>query len=68
LEFKLNNADPAEIGQDISALANAAMLMDRDRSYLVFGIEDKTKRRVGTSLRLTTQKKAAKILSIGSAG
>ncbi|RFB87652.1 transcriptional regulator [Rhizobium leguminosarum bv. trifolii] len=52
LEFKVNNKDPREIGEYVSALANSAMLLGRDRAFLVFGIEDRTKRRVGTELRL----------------
>lgn len=53
LEFKVNNADPMDIGEYVSALANAAMLAGRDRAFLVFGIEDKTKRRIGTNVRLS---------------
>ena len=56
LEFKVNNADPNEIGQYVSALANSAMLADRDRAYLVFGVEDVTKRLVGTSVVLAKMK------------
>jgi ATP-dependent DNA helicase RecG len=56
LEFKVNNATPTEIGEHISALANAAMLAGRDRAFLVFGIEDKTKRRVGTKVTLGSLK------------
>ena len=56
LEFKVNNKDPREIGEYVSALANSAMLAGRDRAFLVFGIEDRTKSRVGTELRLQQQK------------
>lgn len=52
LEFKVNNSDPEQIGEYISALANSAMLSGKDRAFLVFGIEDKTKNRIGTSIRL----------------
>lgn len=52
LEFKVNNKDPREIGEYVSALANSAMLAGRDRAFLVFGIEDRTKKRLGTELRL----------------
>jgi ATP-dependent DNA helicase RecG len=38
LEFKVNNEDPREIGEYVSALANAAMLAGRDRAFLVYGI------------------------------
>lgn len=52
LEFKVNNKDPREIGEYVSALANSAMLAGRDRAFLVFGTEDRTRNRVGTELRL----------------
>ncbi|MBM7045647.1 ATP-binding protein [Rhizobium lusitanum] len=52
LEFKVNNKDPREIGEYISALANAAMLAGRDRAFMVFGVRDGTRDRVGTDVRL----------------
>lgn len=51
LEFKLNNADPQEIGEYISALANSACLHDRPNGYLIFGIEDKNYALKGTNFR-----------------
>jgi predicted HTH transcriptional regulator len=39
LEFKHNNGDPDLIAKTICACANAAMLADKDRAYLVWGIE-----------------------------
>ena len=57
LEFKSNNDDPQLIGEYISALANAAMLAERDRAYIVFGVEDKSRAPVGTSVRLRSLKK-----------
>jgi ATP-dependent DNA helicase RecG len=57
LEFKQNNADPQEIGEYISALANSAMLAEKDRAYLVFGVEDGSRNKVGTTVRLTNMKK-----------
>lgn len=58
LEFKKNNASPEEIGEYISALANGAMLADRDRAYLIYGIENKTKNRVGTDVVFQDMKKS----------
>ncbi|MBY2963781.1 transcriptional regulator [Rhizobium leguminosarum] len=52
LEFKVNNKDPREIGEYVSSLANSSMLAGRDRAFLVFGVEDRSKERVGTELRL----------------
>ena len=47
LEFKVNNAH--EIGEYISALSNSACIHDKEYGYIVFGIDDKTHRIVGTS-------------------
>lgn len=56
LEFKVNNVHPTEIGETISALANSAMLQDRDKAYIVFGVEDGTRNLVGTKTRLAKLK------------
>ena len=48
VEFKLNEAEPQEIGEYLSALANSAALMDRAFAHLVWGVEDGTHRIVGT--------------------
>lgn len=56
LEFKVNNKDPKEIGEYVSALANAAILAGRDRAFLIFGVEDGTKKPVGTDIRLQQMK------------
>ncbi len=57
LEFKHNNADPERIGRTVSACSNGALLKGRPCAYVVWGIEDGTKARVGTSVRLKTMKK-----------
>lgn len=57
LEFKHDNEDPDMIGECASACANSAMLLGRDHAYVVFGIEDGTRKLVGTSVRLGTKKK-----------
>jgi len=48
LEFKDSNYEPQAIGEYISALANAACVSGKPRAYLIFGVEDKTHRIVGT--------------------
>ena len=48
VEFKHNNADPQEIGEYLSALANAAALNGKAFAYLVWGVDDKTHDIVGT--------------------
>jgi ATP-dependent DNA helicase RecG len=59
LEFKHNNCDPDEIGRCTSACANACMLTGIDRAFVVFGIENGTKRQLGTTVRLASLKKGA---------
>jgi len=49
LEFKRNHADPQEIGDYLSALANEACLHSQPVGHLVFGIDDATHEVVGTS-------------------
>jgi predicted HTH transcriptional regulator len=49
VEFKVNNSDPQEIGEYLSALANAAALNGKAFAYLVWGVEDQTHQIVGTS-------------------
>ena len=51
VEFKHNNADPEEIGEYLSALANSAALHEKDRAYIVWGIADGTRQVEGTSFR-----------------
>lgn len=51
LEFKEDNADPAEIGEYISALSNGAAHSDRPRGYLVWGVRDSDRVVVGTTFR-----------------
>ena len=48
VEFKVDNQSPQMIGQNISALANAAALANRDHAYLVWGVENDTHAVVGT--------------------
>lgn len=51
VEFKVNNENPSEIGEHLSALANAACLHDRDFGYLVFGVDDATHAVLGTAFK-----------------
>ncbi|MGI9034541.1 MAG: AlbA family DNA-binding domain-containing protein, partial [Pyrinomonadaceae bacterium] len=50
-EFKMNNTDPNEIGEYISALSNPAALFRQPSGFLVWGIEDKTHKTVGTTFK-----------------
>lgn len=47
-EFKRNHSEPQDLGEYLSALANAASLANQPRGYLVFGIDDATHMVVGT--------------------
>lgn len=57
VEFKHNNYEPNMIGEDISALANAAALTGRSRAYMLWGIHDTTHEIIGTDYDLQTLKK-----------
>lgn len=57
VEFKQNNADPDEMGEYISALSNMALLYGVPFGYLIWGVDDKTKSIVGTTLSFKTWKK-----------
>jgi ATP-dependent DNA helicase RecG len=62
LEFKQNNADPELIGRCVAACANAAILAEKDRAYIVFGVENVTKARAGTSVCLRDLRKGGENL------
>lgn len=51
VEFKLNYAEPQEIGEYISALSNGACLHNQQFGYLIFGIEDETHTVKGTTFK-----------------
>lgn len=57
LEFKHNNSNPEEIGEQVSALANSATLCDQPYAYLIWGIEDQTHKIIGTTFSYLTAKK-----------
>jgi|SRR5450830_1546622 len=57
VEFKVNNKDPQEIGEYISALSNAATLAGKGYGYLVWGIENETHQIVGTEFDPNIAKK-----------
>jgi ATP-dependent DNA helicase RecG len=56
IEWKRNNEDPGEIGEYVSALSNSAALHGRPSGYIVWGIEDGTKRVLGTTFSPSTKK------------
>ncbi len=50
MEFKLNDDEPKEVGEYISALANAAALLGKDAGYIVWGVADAARQIVGTQV------------------
>ena len=48
VEFKTNRAEPQEIGEYISALANSAAYSGKAFAFLVWGVEDDSHEVVGT--------------------
>ena len=62
VEFKLNYHSAEEIGERISALANGACLHNQPFGYLIFGIEDKTHKIVGTTFKIKSFKKGGEDL------
>ncbi len=56
VEFKSNWKAPTDIGQYISALANAAILERQERAWLVWGINDKSHEVEGTTFDPFTAK------------
>lgn len=51
VEFKLNKADPKEIGEYISAISNATALHHKDAGYIVWGVRDQSHEVAGTRFR-----------------
>jgi len=49
VEFKKNRAEPNEIGEYLSVLANSAALCGKMHAYLVWGVENDTHELVGTN-------------------
>lgn len=56
VEFKKNNTDPQEIGEYISALANAAKLHQKPNAYLIWGVDNDSREIVGTTFKPYEQK------------
>ncbi len=56
VEFKVDNINPQEIGEYISALSNSACLHNQPYGYLVFGIQNKTHKIVGTNFKPKIEK------------
>ena len=57
LEYKVNNNEPELIGEYISALSNSAAICDKEKAYLLWGINDQTHNIEGTSFAPSKMKK-----------
>lgn len=64
VEFKESNSDPEQIGKDICALANSAVLCETRFAYKLWGVEDKEHRIVGTSFNPKKAKKGNQELEL----
>jgi len=62
VEFKVNNADPEDIGQYLSAISNSAALQEKQAGYIVWGVEDTTHNILGTSFKSKLAKVGAQEL------
>jgi predicted HTH transcriptional regulator len=56
VEFKLNNDNPDDIGQYVSAISNSCALLDRDVGYVVWGVDAQTHELHGTTFRPRRQR------------
>lgn len=56
VEFKVNDAEPQQIGEYLSALANSAALAGKAFAYLVWGVSDDEHTVVGTKFSHATAK------------
>ena len=56
IEYKHNFHSKEEIGERISALANSACLNRKPYAYLIFGIEDATRKIIGTDFHALSKK------------
>ena len=58
LDFKENWFSKDKIGEYISAIANGAALWGKEFGYIVWGINDKTKRITGTTIDFAAYREA----------
>lgn len=56
IEYKVNNSNPQEIGEYISALSNSACYHDREKAYLIYGVQDATYEVIGTQFKPQQEK------------
>lgn len=54
VEWKQNNANPEQVGEYISAMANMAALEGRDFGYIVWGVDNDSRAAIGTEFEPRT--------------
>ena len=57
VEFKVNNTNPQQIGEYLSALSNSAALHEKEFGYLIYGVENITHKFVGTNFQPKKEKR-----------
>ncbi len=62
VEFKCNNKDPERIAKYVSAISNSAVLLEKPKGYIVWGINDATHKIEGTDFQYRKMKKGAEEL------
>lgn len=62
VEFKVNNSNPDEVGEYISALANGASLAGKAAGYLIWGVRDEDHAVVGTAFDPSAERKGGEEL------
>lgn len=68
VEFKVNNFEPEMIGEYISALSNSAAYCEKEKAYLLWGINDVTHDIEGTKFAPKKEKKGNQELENWLAG
>jgi len=56
LEFKVNNFDPDTLGKLISGISNSLCIKNKKSGYIIYGVEDDTKKIVGSTQYLRVVK------------
>ncbi len=64
VEFKAGNADAEMIGKRISAMANAARLVDQPFAYMLWGVDDASHAPIGTTFDPSSQKQGNQPLEL----
>lgn len=62
VEYKQNKTDPQMIGNLVSGLSNAAALNGKEKGWVVWGVEDRSRNLVGTTFVPSTAKKGSQDL------